>query len=526
MLRALRLVILTALLAVSLIAPASAVVPGEISYQGLLLDSGGMPVTGPVDLDFALFDVASGGTALWTESHDAVDVLDGVYDVTLGSSTPITPALIGGGALWLEVTVDTETLAPRQRLLAVPYAVRADVAESAENVGGVSNVFITELFQHLDADGGAPANDDPSEGLGDTDGDGIANFIDPDNDNDGISDAAEVARGSDINLVTPEIDSITPSTVDAALTTRVSVTGSNFQAGMTATFGTETPTLLNLTPTSFDADVGPSPVASGASVTLANGESDSASFELVSTVPSISGIAPGEVLDTATTRVTVTGENFVSGMTVTVGGVSTPVLSFSTTSFQLDVGPQTAGTVDVIVTLPDTQTASAPLTFSALRIATAFVTSAQYLGNLGGIAGADAKCQAAATAGSLSGTYLAWLSDGVTDPASRFSGVLQWRRTDGTTIADDWNDLVDGSIDAAITYDEFGNVLAGAANVASNVDASGFSKAGDLHCSGWTTSFSGSGRIGLASPAALNGAWTDLSSLSCGASVRLYCFEQ
>ena len=167
-----------------------------------------------------------------------------------------------------------------------------------------------------------------------------------------------------------------------------------------------------------------------------------------------------------------------------------------------------------------------PLAFSNLRTGTVFITSTVYDGNLGGIAGADAKCQAAATAGSLSGTYLAWLSDGVTDPASRFSGVVSWQRTDGTTVANDWSDLTDGTLDDAIYYDEFGNVLGGSASVASNVASNGFSKAGSLHCSGWTTSASGTGRVGLASFGGVSSAWTDLTSLGCGAAMRLYCFEQ
>jgi hypothetical protein len=40
-----------------------------------------------------------------------------------------------------------------------------------------------------------------------------------------------------------------------------------------------------------------------------------------------------------------------------------------------------------------------------------FVTSGTFDGNLGGIAGADQKCQAAAAGGNLTGTFKAWISD-------------------------------------------------------------------------------------------------------------------
>ena len=37
-------------------AQVEAATPGQVSYQGLLLDSGGLPVTGVVSIDATLFD--------------------------------------------------------------------------------------------------------------------------------------------------------------------------------------------------------------------------------------------------------------------------------------------------------------------------------------------------------------------------------------------------------------------------------------------------------------------------------------
>ena len=75
---------------------AIASVPGQVNYQGLLLDDLGDPITGPVDMVFSLYADPSGGSALWIEAHNDVDVLDGVYEVELGSFTPLTPALLAG----------------------------------------------------------------------------------------------------------------------------------------------------------------------------------------------------------------------------------------------------------------------------------------------------------------------------------------------------------------------------------------------------------------------------------------------
>lgn len=110
-----------------------ALVPGEVNFQGLLTDSNGDPITGNVDLRFSLFSAETGGSELWSEDHDAVEVLDGIYSVSLGSTNTLTPAHLESGTLYLEIQAQGETLTPRQRLLAVPYAHRATLAETVSD---------------------------------------------------------------------------------------------------------------------------------------------------------------------------------------------------------------------------------------------------------------------------------------------------------------------------------------------------------------------------------------------------------
>jgi hypothetical protein len=73
-----------------------------------------------------------------------------------------------------------------------------------------------------------------------------------------------------------------------------------------------------------------------------------------------------------------------------------------------------------------------------------FVTSAKYTGNLGGVAGADVKCQQLAEAAGLPGTYKAWLSDKSSSPAATFT---RWNGpyvlVDGTEVASNWQGLTD-----------------------------------------------------------------------------------
>jgi len=267
---------LAALAVFVLALPLRAAVPGQVDFQGLLLDAAGEKVNGAVDLVFRLYDAPSAGTLLWTESHADVQVADGVYGVTLGAVTPLTQEVLAVGNVYLEIQVESETLTPRRQLLAVPYALRA---ENADNVNGVAGAFYSEIIENFDFDGEDPPNNDPREGTVDVDGDGRANFMDPDNDGDGALDGDELAAGTDIDLVTPVITSFSPQFTSAAAPQTITVQGSNFEPGMFVVFGIDHPTPTNVTPTSFQVVLGPQIIgANDVVVTRANGEHDSATY--------------------------------------------------------------------------------------------------------------------------------------------------------------------------------------------------------------------------------------------------------
>lgn len=241
--------------------------PGQVNFQGVLLDDTGAPVSGSVNFGFALFDAATGGTGLWSENQAGVAVTDGMYSVALGSVTPLTAGILGAGAIYLEISVEGEILSPRQRLLAVPYAL---TTAEAENVAGTPGTFVQQIFLNADWDGQAIPNDDPLEGVADTDGDGLANFIDPDNDNDGIPDDLELANGTGVNLPTPVITAITPAYSRSGSASLVTITGSGFLSGLTVQAGTENPVPQNLTDTRFDISIGTGQVPGPATLTVTN----------------------------------------------------------------------------------------------------------------------------------------------------------------------------------------------------------------------------------------------------------------
>lgn len=122
-------VILTALLFVTLTVGSAWAVPKKINYQGKLTDSGGDPVTGSISMEFAIYDVDVGGSALWSSGALLVSLSDeGIYNVILGDGTPIN--LPFDVPYYLGVTVDTDAeMIPRQELSSVGYAYNAETLD-------------------------------------------------------------------------------------------------------------------------------------------------------------------------------------------------------------------------------------------------------------------------------------------------------------------------------------------------------------------------------------------------------------
>ncbi|MEI7529049.1 MAG: hypothetical protein WCK76_08890, partial [Elusimicrobiota bacterium] len=99
--------------------------PGLINFQGRLTDASNNPLSGPHDFIFGIYDASSGGAELWTETQTGITVANGVLAVQLGAVTPITASIFYAPSAYLQITVDTIALSPRQRLVTAPYAFNA-----------------------------------------------------------------------------------------------------------------------------------------------------------------------------------------------------------------------------------------------------------------------------------------------------------------------------------------------------------------------------------------------------------------
>ena len=125
-------------------------VPSMMNYQGVLSDlATGDPVAdGDYQIRFALYDVASGGTALWTETQ-TVTVENGLFSVLLGSVNPLSiDDFTGSTYMGVKVGADPE-MTPRHRIVSVAYAIHAREATNADTVDGAhASAFAQATHDH------------------------------------------------------------------------------------------------------------------------------------------------------------------------------------------------------------------------------------------------------------------------------------------------------------------------------------------------------------------------------------------
>jgi len=166
-----------------------------------------------------------------------------------------------------------------------------------------------------------------------------------------------------------------------------------------------------------------------------------------------------------------------------------------------------------------------------------FVTNEKFTGNLGGLAGADEKCQAAADAAGFGGIFQAWLSAG--DPGDSSSISTPTNRWDTLAlnpyfligerlIAANYASLIDiidgGKLITRPLLTETGVGTPGGDYVWTGTTSKGTLASED--CDDWTSE---EGTVtGVAGDPNYNDAnWTVRGDpITCSTLLRLYCFEQ
>jgi hypothetical protein len=110
-------------------------IPNMIYYKGHLANSNGTPISGNKNMTFKIYTSQSGGSKLWEDSYNNVEVNSGVFSVLLGSGNSLPVSVFASGSRFLEIIIGGETLNPRQQIASVPYA------HCAASVVGENNVF-------------------------------------------------------------------------------------------------------------------------------------------------------------------------------------------------------------------------------------------------------------------------------------------------------------------------------------------------------------------------------------------------
>ncbi len=106
-------------------------IPHQINYQGYLTDNSENAITDTLGMTFSIWDAPSVGSQLWDETQTDVAVIDGLFNVLLGSVTPIPSSVFSNPACWLQTEIVGEILSPRKELVSIGYAFRADTADYA-----------------------------------------------------------------------------------------------------------------------------------------------------------------------------------------------------------------------------------------------------------------------------------------------------------------------------------------------------------------------------------------------------------
>lgn len=173
------------------------------------------------------------------------------------------------------------------------------------------------------------------------------------------SSNATAAANFSVNIgaaSTPVVNGISPSSGPTSGGTTVTISGANFSAGATITFGGSAATSVVVSSPSQIQAVTPAHIAGTVGVIVElNGQSSSsnASFTYNTLTPTVSSISPNNGPTAGGTKVTITGTNFLAGALVLFGTASaSSVIVNSPTQIQAVTPPNAAGITNVTIQDP------------------------------------------------------------------------------------------------------------------------------------------------------------------------------
>ncbi len=159
-----------------------------------------------------------------------------------------------------------------------------------------------------------------------------------------------------------------------------------------------------------------------------------------------------------------------------------------------------------------------------------FVTSGK-AGGFTGAASMDGYCDSRAGLAGLPGEYVAWVSDEDSSAAERMThSTVPWMLLTDVVVANGWDDLTDGTLQAPINVNELGDTVDGDCDdigAWSGTNPDGSHKPG-ANCVGWTSLSEADSAAVIGSAAATNVGWSDggCPPRSCDQLARMFCFQK
>jgi len=120
------LLVVSICIGIALLLGACATTPRQVGYQAVLTGPGGIPVAnGNYTVTVKFWDALTAGSVVYQDDQ-TVTVTNGILNIAIPDlvteANSLDPANFSR-PLWVELTINGETLSPRQKLLGTPYAL-------------------------------------------------------------------------------------------------------------------------------------------------------------------------------------------------------------------------------------------------------------------------------------------------------------------------------------------------------------------------------------------------------------------
>ena len=276
----------------------------------------------------------------------------------------------------------------------------------------------------------------------------------------------------------PTITSVSPNTGTATGGNPVTINGTGFQSGASATIGGAPLSGATVTPTAISGTT-PAHATGAVNVVVTNPDTQSATctncftYVAPAPAPTITSVSPTSGTSAGGATVTVNGTNFQTGATAAVGGVALTATTVSATAIPGTTGAHAPGAVNVVVTNPDQQnvTATNAYTYNAAAAPTVTSVSPNTGPTTGGtavtITGANFQSGATAAIGGATVTI-------ATRSATQLTGTTTSRAAGLVDVVVTNNDAQTGTCSACFTYVGNGNAIQSENQLPGTVDWNNF----------------------------------------------------